>query len=279
MNIGIVGLGLIGGSIGLRLQTLNHTVFGVVNNKSNQEKAIDRKLANYVTTDLNVLKKCSLIFLALPIRDLINPSKELIENLPKDSIITDVASIKGPIIKTWENLHPLFIGSHPMAGTEYQGVNAGTIDLLKSAKWIITTTPKTANNSIQVLSKLINSMQCEAIFTTPENHDKATSLISHLPIFLASSLIHAVDSENDQMVNTLAKKIASTGFSDTSRVGGGNPELGSDLAKYNYENILSGIKELKSNLEDFEKIILERDWKTIHNKLEQSKDIRSNFIN
>ena len=81
------------------------------------------------------------------------------------------------------------------------------------------------------------------------------------------------------MVNTLAKKIASTGFSDTSRVGGGNPELGSDLAKYNYENILSGIKELKSNLEDFEKIILERDWKTIHNKLEQSKDIRSNFIN
>ena len=278
MNIGIVGLGLIGGSIGLRLQTLNHTVFGVVNNKSNQEKAIDRKLANYVTTDLNVLKKCSLIFLALPIRDLINPSKELIENLPKDSIITDVASIKGPIIKTWENLHPLFIGSHPMAGTEYQGVNAGTIDLLKSAKWIITTTPKTANNSIQVLSKLINSMQCEAIFTTPENHDKATSLISHLPIFLASSLIHAVDSENDPMVNTLAKKIASTGFSDTSRVGGGNPFLGVDIAKNNTANIRNSLKKFRENICEIERIFEDSDWDLLQEKLENAANCRELFL-
>ena len=279
MKIGIVGLGLIGGSIGLRLQTLNHTVFGVVNNKANQKKAIERKLANYVTTDLKVLKECSLIFLALPIRNLINPNKELVENIPKESIITDVASIKSPIIETWEKLHPLFIGSHPMAGNEYQGVNSGTLDLLKNAKWIITPTPKTAEVSIQVLTKLITSMKCEAISTTPKNHDKATSLISHLPIFLASSLIQTVDNTNDHIVRTIAQKIASTGFADTSRVGGGNPELGSDLAEFNYENILNGIKELKSNLEDFEKLIAERDWKKIYLKLEQSKEIRSNFIN
>tara|TARA_Y100001978_G_scaffold198464_1_gene210948 strand:- start:770 stop:1138 length:369 start_codon:yes stop_codon:yes gene_type:complete len=122
-------------------------------------------------------------------------------------------------------------------------------------------------------------MKCEAISTTPKNHDKATSLISHLPIFLASSLIQTVDNTNDHIVRTIAQKIASTGFADTSRVGGGNPELGSDLAEFNYENILNGIKELKSNLEDFEKLIAERDWKKMYLKLEQSKEIRSNFIN
>ena len=116
MNIGIVGLGLIGGSIGLKLQTLNHTIYGVTNNDFNKKKAIQRNLANFVSCDLDILKDCSLIILALPIKDLIYPSKELINVIPRDTIVTDVGSIKEPIVNTWEKIHPLFIGSHPMAG-------------------------------------------------------------------------------------------------------------------------------------------------------------------
>ncbi len=279
MNIGIVGLGLIGGSIGLRLQALKHNVFGIVNNESNQKQAIERKLATHVTQDLNVLKKCSLIFLALPIRDLIKPNKELIETIPEDSIITDVASIKDPIIKTWENLHPLFIGSHPMAGNEHKGVNAGTVDLLENAKWVITTTPKTDMDSVKILSNLIKSMKCEVIFANPSIHDKATSLISHLPIFLASSLIHTAHSKEDQVLTNLALKIASSGFADTSRVGGGNSDLGRDLAEFNQKNILNGIKKLKANLEEFEEIIEENNLLRLFDKLEKAKDLRSKFLN
>ena len=279
MNIGIVGLGLIGGSIGLKLQSLNHTVFGIVNNNANQKIAIERKLATYITTDLNVLKKCSLIVLALPIRDLIKPHTKLIEAIPKDSIITDVASIKDPIINTWENLHPLFVGSHPMAGTEYSGVNAGKINLLENAKWIITTTSKTNIKSVEILSKLISSMNCEVIFTTPNKHDLATSLISHLPIFLAASLIETASNDNDNSVKNLAQKIAASGFYDTSRVGGGNSQLGRDLAEFNQKNILNGIKIIKANLGEFEKLIKQKDWISIYEKLEKSKVIRSEFFN
>ena len=125
MNIGIVGLGLIGGSIGLKLQRLNHTIYGVTNNSLNEKKAIENKLANIVSCDLRILKECSLIILALPIKDLIYPSDELISLIPKEAILTDVGSIKEPIINTWEKIHPLFIGSHPMAGTEKKGVDAG----------------------------------------------------------------------------------------------------------------------------------------------------------
>ena len=137
MKIGIVGLGLIGGSLGLKLQSLNHIIYGIANNELNEKKAKEKKLANYVSCNLNLLKECELIILALPIKDLINPSRRLVSSIPQESIVTDVGSVKEPIVNTWENLHPLFIGSHPMAGTEKKGVDSGFEGLFKNAKWII----------------------------------------------------------------------------------------------------------------------------------------------
>ena len=141
MKIGIVGLGLIGGSLGLKLQSLNHTIYGIANNEINEKKAKDKKLANFVSCDLSLLKKCELIILALPIKDLISPSQQLVASIPHESILTDVGSVKEPIVNRWENLHPLFIGSHPMAGTEKKGVDSGFEGLFKNTKWIITPTP------------------------------------------------------------------------------------------------------------------------------------------
>ena len=90
MKIGIVGLGLIGGSLGLKLQSLNHTIYGIANNEFNEKKAKDKKLANFVSCDLSLLKKCELIILALPIKDLISPSQQLVASIPQESILTDV---------------------------------------------------------------------------------------------------------------------------------------------------------------------------------------------
>ena len=84
MKIGIVGLGLIGGSLGLKLQRLNHTIYGIANNEFNEKKAKEKKLANFVSCDLSLLKKCEIIILALPIKDLISPSQELVASIPKE---------------------------------------------------------------------------------------------------------------------------------------------------------------------------------------------------
>ena len=89
----------------------------------NEQKAIERNLANYVSCDLDILKDCSLIILALPIEDLLHPSEELILAIPKNAVVTDVGSIKKPIINKWENIHPFFIGSHPMVGTEQRALD------------------------------------------------------------------------------------------------------------------------------------------------------------
>lgn len=208
MKIGIVGLGLIGGSLGLKLQSLNHTIYGIANNEFNEKKAKDKKLANFVSCDLSLLKKCELIILALPIKDLISPSQQLVASIPQDTILTDVGSVKEPIVNTWENLHPLFIGSHPMAGTEKKGVDSGFEGLFKNAKWIITPTQNSDLNSVRTISELIKSMDCEICQASPKEHDEAVSLISHLPIFLASTLIETAYTKNNPALLDLTQKLA-----------------------------------------------------------------------
>ena len=279
MKIGIVGLGLIGGSLGLKLQSLNHTIYGIANNKFNEKKAKEKKLANFVSCDLRLLKECDLIILALPIKDLINPSQKLVESIPRETIVTDVGSVKEPIVNIWENLHPLFIGSHPMAGTEKKGVDSGFEGLFSNAKWIITPTQNSNLDAVETLSGLIKSMDCEICLASAKHHDEAVSIISHLPIFLASALIETVNTKYDQSLLDLTQKLAATGFADTSRVGGGNPQLGLDLAKNNQINVLDAIDKFKKNLNILESLIKEKNWELLSNKLAEAKKIRENFIN
>jgi len=217
--------------------------------------------------------------LALPIKDLIIPSRRLVASIPQETIVTDVGSVKEPIVNTWENLHPLFIGSHPMAGTEKKGVDSGFKELFKNAKWIITPTKKSDLNAVRTISELIKSMDCEICQASPKEHDEAVSLISHLPIFLASALIETAQTKNNQSLLDLSQKLAATGFADTSRVGGGNEQLGLDLAMNNQINVLNSINDFKNKLNTLESLIKEKNWKLLSNKLAEAKENRKNFIN
>ena len=228
---------------------------------------------------LSLLKKCELIILALPIKDLISPSHRLVASIPQETIVTDVGSVKEPIVNTWENLHPLFVGSHPMAGTEKKGVDSGFKGLFKNAKWIITPTQNSDLNAVRTISELIKSMNCEIYQASPQEHDKAVSLISHLPIFLASALIETAHTKNNQSLLELSQKLASTGFADTSRVGSGNVQLGLDLAINNQINVLNSIKNFKNKLNTLESLIKEENWELLSKKLAKAKEIRQNFIN
>ena len=99
----------------------------------------------------------------------------------------------------------------------------------------------------------------------------------YLPIFLSSALIETANTKEDQSLLELSKKISSTGFSDTSRVGGGNPDLGVDLAKNNQINILSALKIFKANINDIEDLIIKKEWNLLKKKLEESCQVRKKF--
>ena len=114
---------------------------------------------------------------------------------------------------------------------------------------------------------------------SPKEHDEAVSLISHLPIFVASSLIKTANTDKNKSLLDLTRKIAASGFADTTRVGGGNPNLGLDLAINNQTNILKAIKEFKKNINEIEALIKDNNWELLSEKLAKAVEIRSNFTN
>ena len=122
-------------------------------------------------------------------------------------------------------------------------------------------------------------MQCEIYKESPKEHDEAVSLISHLPIFIASSLIKTANAETNESLLALTQRLAATGYSDTTRVGGGNPNLGLDLAINNQKNILKAIKDFKKNINEIEGLITDNKWELLSKNLKKAMEIRSNFIN
>ena len=171
--IGIVGLGLIGGSLGLDLQALGYEVHGLVHRSSTAQKAQDRKLAQVISIDTKILSDCELIILALPLDQLLKPSDYLLSALPKSAVITDVGSVKAPVVKVWRELHQNFVGSHPMAGTNDSGVGAGKKGLFNKRPWVTTPEAKTNQNSqnLAVFSSKKNSKTAPSAPFLPNNMD------------------------------------------------------------------------------------------------------------
>ena len=156
---------------------------------------------------------------------------------------------------------------------------SGFEGLFKNAKWIITPTQNSDSNAVRTITELVKSMDCEICQASPKEHDEAVSLISHLPIFLASTLIETAHTKNNPALLDLTQKLAATGFADTSRVGGGNEKLALDLAINNQINILNAINNFKNKQNTLESLIKEKNWELLSKKLSEAKEIRKKFIN
>ena len=276
--IGIVGLGLIGGSLGLELQNLGIKVCGLAHRLETVERAKQRKLVDFVSNDPAILSDCDVIILALPLEKLINPPDELITSLPEKAVVTDVGSVKIPVINTWSQLHPRFVPSHPMTGTAYSGVNSGELGLFKNRPWVVTPGINTDSEAVEIIRKIAIALGSKWIVTNPKKHDHVVALISHLPVIISAALLRTLGQEKDPNIAELSKLLASGGFADTTRIGGGNPELGRSMAAYNPKEILSALNSYKSSLEKLEELILLENWTFLLNELQQTKTIRKDFF-
>ena len=277
-NIGIVGLGLIGGSLGLDLQKLGYKVYGITHREKTAEKARERKLAQVISTDLGILKNCSIIYIALPLEQLLNPSSVLINAIPKNAVVTDVGSVKVPILNTWRKLHPRFVASHPMTGTEESGVNAGHHNLFKNKPWVVTPDKETDQKALEEIHQISLSLGCKWINTEAPIHDEAVALISHLPVLISAALLNTLFRDISPSLYSLAKSISSNGFADTSRVGGGNPELGVSMAKVNKENLMRNLLSYRHSLDLLEKYLLEENWNELEKILVSTQEGRKNLF-
>lgn len=278
MKIGILGLGLIGGSLGYDLRSLGYDVLGVTRQESTCKRAIALGIVDQASVDMSLLAAADVVFICTPIGMIIPQFQQLINYLPATTVITDVGSVKAPIVQNiapiWEN----FIGGHPMAGTADSGIDAAQRHLFMGRPYVLTpdaTTPKTA---ISLIAEIVRSLGANLYYCPPEQHDTAVSLISHLPVMVSASLIATCMGETDSQVLQLAQNLASSGFRDTSRVGGGNPELGVMMAKYNRQALLSSLHQYRQNLDELTNLIEEQDWQGLQLKLESNRNDRPKFV-
>ena len=269
--IGVVGLGLIGGSLALDLRAQGLPVQALVHRQVTAERARQRGLADQVGTDPAVLADCALVVLALPLDRLLDPSAELLAAIPPGAVVTDVGSVKGPVLDRWGQW-PRFVASHPMAGTAQAGVEAGLKGLFAGRPWVATPTDATDPEALAVVRGLAEAVDARWIECPAADHDQAVALISHLPVLLGAALIEAAGPV------PLARLLASSGFADTSRVGGGNPELGSLMARYNREALLAALARYRTSLDGLEQQVRADDWPGLEQRLSQAQALRPEFL-
>ena len=276
--VGIVGLGLIGGSLGLDLRQQGLEVRALVHRSSTAERARQRGLADQVDTDPGVLQPCGLIVLALPLDRLLDPPSELREALPAQAVITDVGSVKAPVVERWQRWHPRFVASHPMAGTADSGVEAGITGLFAGRPWVATPTADTNADALEQVRQLAQRVGAQWLSCDPQQHDRAVALISHMPVLVSAALLEAADGEADGGTAALAKQLASSGFADTSRIGGGNPELGTLMARSNRAAVLAALGRYRQRLEGLEQLVQQERWEELEGRLSRCQERRPDFL-
>lgn len=219
MRIGIIGLGLIGGSLFKDLKK-KFDVIAVSKSQSG-----DNIFKTY-----DVLKDRDIIFVCTPMNKTLNVLDKLENILSENVVVTDVCSLKSFVCNKKRPYK--FIPSHPMAGTENKGFENSFEGLFKGAKWVIT------GEENVLLTEIINYLGAKPVFTTPQEHDKAVAMISHMPMVIAQALMLAAKD------NPLALEIASSGFRDMTRLAMSNEEMACDMISMNSTNIEQAILKL-----------------------------------
>lgn len=280
LKVTIVGLGLIGGSLGMALKKKKLArVIGLTRNAEKAALAVKMNAVDYASTNIKgILQDADIIFICYPIHLIIPEILKIIQFVKPGAIITDVGSTKEFIVKQAEKLMPrkvFFVGGHPMAGKEKAGLEHIEADLLKGQKYVLTKTKKTNKAALQTLKSLLTKIGADVVVLDPKKHDISVAGISHLPVAVATSLVDEVMSfgKNKDTMESLA----ASGFRDATRVASGDPELGADMFITNKEAVLLHIKHFKRSLAKIESLIKKGDPKQIREKLSMIRDFRDSI--
>ncbi len=262
MKIGIISLGLIGGSLFKCLSRTEYEIFAVTRNKETIGKA--RHWSNNVSDNINDIKDCDVIFVASPINKTLEILDKLEETVSPNTIVLDCASVKEFVMQKRRPYK--FIGSHPMAGTEFSGYEASFKELFEGAKWVFTPSENTTETELETVEKIINKTGAQVIIADAKEHDEAAALISHMPLLVSQALFKTASE------NKLALKLASSGFRDMTRLAMSNLEMATDMNCYNYTNIHSALQKLFESIQELEKETNSKTFSDI-------KKLRNNMYN
>jgi prephenate dehydrogenase len=258
MRIAIVGLGLIGGSIGLSLKQSNPTVeiIGYARRLDRIGIALKSGIIDRGETNLNnAVKKADIIVIATPVLTIKDILRQLAKSAPQGCLITDTASTKSQVMEWARELLPStmnFIGGHPMAGKETCGMEAAESGLFRGSIYCLTSWENASAGAVNTLVRLVELLGASPFFIDAKEHDEIVAGISHLPMLLSAAL---VSTTAYSPFWAKMSPLAASGYRDTSRLASGNPTLNAHICATNKGAILFWLDTFSKNLRIYRELI------------------------
>lgn len=281
-KVALVGIGLLGGSIGLALKQrrLAEFVSGYVRRAASVADCQALGLADQVTTNVNeAVADADLVILCTPISQMVPMAAAFASSLKKGALLTDVGSVKSAVVEALEPLATQagawFVGSHPMAGAEKTGPRAAKPDLFENAVCVVTRTPRTNPEALLRVESFWSDLGMKVMQLTPDRHDDLVSRSSHLPHVVAAELANYVLSP---ALPAEQAALCATGFRDCTRIASGSPEMWRDIAIENRVNLGRVLGVFIEDLQEFQLALQRGDQKLIEEFFSSAKRRRDGWI-
>ncbi len=272
MNIGIIGLGLMGGSLGLALKKFpkKYTLIGYDHNPTHTKDALSLNLVDSIADDFNTIKTCDIIILTIPVDAIIATTKELID-VDKNCTIIDFGSSKEKISNAIPSqIRQNFVTAHPMTGTEKFGPKAAIEELYKNKTMVICDIEKSADYQKGIALTLFKDIEAKIVFMEAKEHDRHAAFISHMPHAVSYALAQSVMKQEDPE-SILA--LAGGGFKSMSRIAKSSPNMWEDIFRQNKENLLASIQAFNAEMQLCQTFIEEERWEELHQWMSEANKL------
>ncbi len=278
--IAIIGTGLIGGSIGLAIKSAapNIAVQVFDADPAAASRAVERGAADAAfTTAREAVSGCDVVFIATPVRAIAGVAREIAGAMTPAAVITDVGSTKSRVVIELGGIlgEGSFIGGHPMAGSEEDGIEAARADLFREAWWILTPTTHAETTAYRRLHALVTTFGARVLALDPAQHDALMAVVSHLPHLTATALMGMAAERGQDEASLLA--LAAGGFRDVTRVAASNPDIWLDIVDENRDAIADALGHFARRLDDVRDLVERRSRDELRAVFLHARDARRNL--
>ncbi|HTE16943.1 MAG TPA: prephenate dehydrogenase/arogenate dehydrogenase family protein [Armatimonadota bacterium] len=285
-TVAIVGIGLIGGSLGMALRErgLARRVLGIPRRANTIDEALSVGAIDEGTLDLGRVADAELVVLAPPVLAIPPLVEAMAPFLRPGTVLTDVGSTKSALMRGLLPLlpdHADLVGGHPMAGSEKGGVLAGSASLFEGAIYVLTRTPRTRDENVERLVAMVRRLGATPVEMDPDLHDAAVARISHLPHVAAAALADATAGHPPgagALRPEVLRMLVAGGFKSTTRIAASPPEMWRDICLTNREAILAALTDFETSLGRFRAALEEASPESLLQAFQNGKTARDFLV-
>lgn len=257
-TVAIIGLGLMGSSLGLALGRRCRGRIGSDLDSAVAARSLELGAVDSVDDALSIAAGADIVVLCTPIGEIVASAGSIVSVMRDDAVLTDLGSTKAVICEALDELPVASIGGHPMCGRELSGPDAATSNLFHGATWAICNTEATTHHARELLIELIECVGARPLEVDRDLHDRSVAVASHLPYVMAQALVATLDDANE-MTAGVAGTLASTGFASASRLAAGSVEMWQDVLATNADDVRLAIGGLQLHLARIAELLDEPD--------------------